>query len=287
MVFEVIHTTTYWYSRPVFLEPHLVRLRPRCNATQRLVRCDLSVIPQSAGRSECLDLDDNCVTQLWFNDPTDTLRIESAFVVETLRTNPFDFLITTPAGLKLPMHYPTHLAQPLGLYQQGTASITDDLVKFAHDVGGEVEWEAMSFLSALAARLAQSCEVVIREQGDPLPSMVTLAERRGSCRDLTVLFIDLCHVMGLAARFVSGYQQGDSDQPRRDLHAWAEVYLPGAGWRGYDPTMGVAVADRHVAVAAAHSFRGAAPICGTFRGTDVTATLRNHIAMRAFEAGSL
>jgi transglutaminase-like putative cysteine protease len=80
-------------------------------------------------------------------------------------------------------------------------------------------------------------------------------------------------VVGLAARFVSGYQEGDDDQDKRYLHAWAEVYLPGAGWRGFDPTHGLAVADRHVAVAAAAEPINATPVSATYRGTNVEAEL--------------
>jgi transglutaminase-like putative cysteine protease len=284
MVFEVTHITTYTYSRPVFLEPHHVRLRPRCDAAQRLSRFDISVIPRPAGRSDCLDLEGNGFSQLWFDEATDRLHIEVAFAAETLRTNPFDFLIIPSAGLKLPMVYAADLLPALDRYRQhGRGRATEDLAKFAENIAEQVRWETVPFLSALAAGLSRKCEVIIREEGDPFPPGVTLGERRGSCRDLAVLFIYLCRVMGFAARFVSGYQQGDPDQLRRDLHAWAEVYLPGPGWRGYDPSLGLTVADRHVAVAAASSFRDAAPVSGTFRGTDVTATLRNHIVMRTFE----
>ena len=72
----------------------------------------------------------------------------------------------------------------------------------------------------------------------------------GSCRDYAVLFMEVCRAMGIPARFVSGYQEGDTEQESRDLHAWAEVYLPGAGWRGYDPTLGLVVSDRHIPLAA-------------------------------------
>jgi transglutaminase-like putative cysteine protease len=92
--------------------------------------------------------------------------------------------------------------------------------------------------------------------------------------------MDACRAAGLATRFVSGYQEGDPTRAERELHAWVEVYLPGAGWRGYDPTYGVPVADRHVAVAAGLTPRAAAPTSGTFRGTGTGSTLRTEIRMR-------
>ena len=88
------------------------------------------------------------------------------------------------------------------------------------------------------------------------------------------MFVAVCRAVGLAARFVSGYQEGDleSDQPN-DLHAWAEVYIPGGGWRGFDPTLGLAVGDRHVAIAAAADPKQAAPVSGTLRSASQAKTL--------------
>jgi transglutaminase-like putative cysteine protease len=279
MTFGIRHTTRYTYSKPVFLEPHVLRLRPRSDAAQRLVQFDLLVFPEPTGRSECLDLDGNCVCQLWFNFVTDHLEIRTASVVETIRTNPFDFLITPETGLTLPMRYPAMLVPSLRPYLEGQPSVPDDVAKFGTELAQAVGWETLPFLSTLTARLPQHCTVVIREEGDPLPPDVVLAQRQGSCRDLALLFIDACRAVGLAARFVSGYQEGDPDQSRRDLHAWAEVYLPGGGWRGYDPTLGLVVADRHIALAAGPTFRDVSPVTGIFRGTGATATLQANITI--------
>jgi transglutaminase-like putative cysteine protease len=123
------------------------------------------------------------------------------------------------------------------------------------------------------------CEVTIREESEPQAPGMILAQRYGACRDLAVLFMDACRALGLGARFVSGYQEGDPDQEGRRLHAWAEVYIPGGGWRGYDPTHGPAVADRHVAVAAGMHPTFAAPITGTFRGTGVSSRMQADIQL--------
>ncbi|MFM7576061.1 MAG: transglutaminase-like domain-containing protein, partial [Microcystaceae cyanobacterium] len=91
---------------------------------------------------------------------------------------------------------------------------------------------------------------------------ITWRNKRGSCRDLTILFMEVCRTMGLAARFVSGYQEGDQATEDWELHAWAEVYLPGGGWRGYDPTHGLAVSDRHIALVASPNPQDCAPVTG-------------------------
>jgi transglutaminase-like putative cysteine protease len=131
----------------------------------------------------------------------------------------------------------------------------------------------------LQQRIAESCQYIVREVGDPLPAEVTLTQRKGSCRDLTVLFMEACRALGIAARFLSGYHVPLTDQIHR-LHAWAEVYLPGGGWRGYDPTAGLAVGDPHIVVAAGSTPRMAAPISGSFRGENITATLEVEIQLR-------
>ena len=107
-----------------------------------------------------------------------------------------------------------------------------------------------------------------------------LAAGRGACRDLAVLFVACCRAVGLAARFASGYAHSETAQPT-ELHAWGEVFLRGGGWRGYDPGLGLAVADRHVTVAAAADPRDAAPVTGTFRGDGVTASLAAEIELEA------
>jgi transglutaminase-like putative cysteine protease len=142
------------------------------------------------------------------------------------------------------------------------------------------------FLSALSRRIAERCRPAIRLQGDPQPPAFTLREGTGACRDLSVLFIDACRAVGLAARFVSGYYGGPSAADRRYLHAWAEVFLPGAGWRGFDPLQGLAVADRHVAVAAGAQPRDAAPITGTLGGGDTPADLEVDLKIESTEAAS-
>jgi transglutaminase-like putative cysteine protease len=111
-----------------------------------------------------------------------------------------------------------------------------------------------------------------------------MEQRQGACRDLAVLFIDACRCVGLAARFVSGYQDAYRSMGKRDLHAWAEVYLPGAGWRGYDPTRGLAVADHHVAIAAAADPQNTAPVTATYRGSNVEAELITEVSIESQSA---
>ena len=120
---------------------------------------------------------------------------------------------------------------------------------------------------------------IVRHEGEPQPPLVTLTQGQGACRDYTVLFLEVCRIVGLAGRFVSGYFGGEPENEERHLHAWAEVYLTNAGWRGYDSMFGLAVADQHIALAAGATPSLAAPTTGTFRGTGVSYRMTTAISM--------
>ena len=271
MQFIITHTTRYRYARPVWLEPHVLRLRPRSDGSQTLLDFRARVQPRPVGWSECLDLDGNATAQMWFDGLTESLTVATTSTVETRRTNAFDFLLE-PWAATVPMCLPAQLEHALAPY--GYRPHPDDAVTaFAGSVLRDANGQTAPYLALLARRIAERCRPTIRLEGDPQPPEITLREKTGACRDLAVLFIDACRALGLGARFVSGYYGGPVNGERRYLHAWAEVFLPGAGWRGFDPLQGVAVCDLHVAVAAGAVPAAAAPISGTMRGASSIATL--------------
>ena len=280
MYYQIDHLTEYNFSRRVFLEPHQLRLRPRDDGGQRLQRFKLTVDPEPVGLTNTLDAEANNVAIAWFNGLYDHLCIRAEIEIETIRKNPYDYLLT-PSNNRFPVDYPVcetdalaHLRQRQ-VGQEDGRSVTD----FAEQIHQSTDGQVIPFLRRLCEVIHDEFEIIRREEGSPHPPAVTLELGRGACRDVAVLFVDACRVLGLAARFVSGYQEGDVDQVQRDLHAWAEVYLPGTGWRGYDPTNGLAVADRHLAVAASGAPELTLPILGTFRGDDVTAQVRVNLQL--------
>lgn len=263
MLYHICHKTIYTYNQPVFVKPHILGLRPRCDGWQKLHNFSLLVAPEPIGISQISDLDGNNLIKLWFTQPTEQLQIQVTTEVETYKENPFDYLLE-PWALKLPIDYPSSVLNQITTYLSPYGFTCDPVaIQLAQEITHEVNGEIMTFLSILNQRLYENSEYIIRETGDPLPPGITWNSKQGSCRDLTVLFMEVCRAVGLAARFVSGYQEGDLDQEERHLHAWAEVYLPGGGWRGYDPTHGLAVADRHIALVASALPSYAAPIIGT------------------------
>ncbi|WP_298035916.1 transglutaminase family protein [uncultured Desulfuromonas sp.] len=278
MRFRVHHVTRYLYSRPVFLEPHIVRLRPREDPLQRLLHFDMELLPRPVGLVQGLGPEGSPLAQAWFEGLTESLEIRTRFEAQTLCTNPFDFLLADPAVASLPASYPPALRKSLSGCLEGGGG-TPEVADFARAVCREAGGGTLPFLVGLAGRIYESFRVVLRHEGPPHPPEKTLALRQGSCRDLAVLFIAACRCQGLAARFVSGYQQGDADSRERHMHAWAEVFLPGGGWRGFDPTHGMAVAEGHLALTASHEPLEASPVSGTIRGNGSEARMEYRIEL--------
>jgi transglutaminase-like putative cysteine protease len=213
--------------------------------------------------ADIIDLDGNALMQFWFEGVTEQLTVKVASTVETYQTNPFNYLLESWATY-LPIDYPSSLYIQLEPYWRSRqVPIDPDAIRLAQEIERDTNSNTLKFLSVLNQRIYENCQQVVRETGNPWSAGVTWREKRGSCRDVSILFMEACRAVGLASRFVSGYQEGDPDTQDRDLHAWVEVYLPGGGWRGYDPTHGLAVGDRHVTLVASPNPAYAAPISGT------------------------
>ena len=271
MKISVTHSTIYRYDVPVSLEPHIFRLRPRENSAQRLLAFDLQISPIPAGTTECLDQDGTLALNAWFNSLTSELRVTSRFTVEMLRANPFDYVLTSES-LNLPLWYREPLCSALTSYRKD-AHVAESVKEYAKRIAAGAQWNTLSFLTALSLGIFQTCRQVTRPYGPPWTSDRTLSSQEGSCRDLAVLFCDACRVMGIAARFVSGYECASAGSALNGvenqdayMHAWAEVYLPGIGWRGYDPARGLAVSNQHIAVAAGFDHDLASPVAGWYSG---------------------
>lgn len=269
MRFALRHRTTYRYNRSIFLEPQTFRLRPQQNAHRQLVRYGLSIEPEPAGLTWLEDPEGNQVAQAWFNGVTDRLSVLSTAVVDVSPIFPFDYLLQPASAQTLPLEYPAPLARRLKRGQSG--AIDPAAADFAREMVQQTGGGTIDTLLALCRHLAVELQHEIRDIGPPRPPAETLRLGRGACRDLSQLMIEACRSLGLAARFVSGYQCDVAPGERQHLHAWMEVYLPGAGWRAFDPTQGLAVTDQHLPIAAAHQPIDAAPIVGSYRGTEVEA----------------
>jgi len=270
MRFAVRHETLYRYSAPVVLAPHLLRLTPR--AEHQIRTRTLVVRPEPVERHEERDGYGNHVARVIFsNQATQELSIESRFELETAAPRP-----ASEVSERLPWTARQLAEDDLSVYRPGDASVDPLVVAFARTVAAEVGDQPVAFLNHLCRTIHARADKQIRTSGNAQGAADTLASWQGACRDFTVLFLAAVRSQGMAARFCSGYQAAaETPDGRRYLHAWAEVFVPGAGWRGWDPTHGVAAGEGHVALCAAPDQAETMPVVGGFyfSGGSITSTL--------------
>ena len=269
MRFSVRHSTLYSYSAPVRLGAHVLRLHPR-STDVTILREALSVEPAPVARATQTDRDGNRITRVEFAGATDRFFVESRFELETAPPKPLAQALPV-----LPWRLQDEAFSDFG----GAAGpkVRDFAAELAARSGGD----ALVFLDDLNRELFSRTERRIRDAGYAQDPEDTLARAKGACRDLALLFMAAARSLGVPARFVSGYQaQAETPDGKRHLHAWAEVFLPGAGWRGYDPTHGCVVSEGHVALCAGADQRATMPVEGGFFGDGITSALTFELDIR-------
>ncbi len=270
MFLRIHHLTRYTYAQPVTFAPHAIYLRPRETPRQRLHEFKLDVSP-AARRVATSDVEGNALEWAFFaaDTPATVLEFRSEILAETLDANPFDFFLKSSA-LSFPFAY-----EPAELYALSPCLVPpagSDETQLRAWLAAHLPSppaDTVAFLSALNSAVRQALVYARRDEPGIQTPAGTLARGGGSCRDYAVFFIALCRTLGLAARFVSGYLH---EPPAPDLasplppalHAWAEVYLPGAGWRGLDPTRGIFCDDNFVPLAHSALAESVNPIQGNF-----------------------
>jgi transglutaminase-like putative cysteine protease len=279
MYFEISHFTEYHYAEPATLSPQILRLRAREDGTQRLHDFRLDVEPSPSRVSVQVEPDGNTSLLASFSQPLSNLRVHAYSTVETHRTNPFDFVITSLSAMHLPALYDARLATVLA--PSLSASDGPAVKALAEKLAGDAGYDTLQFLTLLNRHIVENMRVTLRLYGDPMAPDECLSLGEGACRDLAMVFIAACRHMGIAARFVSGYQMTDPNEEEHHMHAWAEVYLPGGGWRGFDPTHGIAVDDRFVAVAASPIPALASPIEGWYTPNTIPSRMKIDLDVRS------
>ncbi|VXB44878.1 conserved hypothetical protein [Pseudomonas sp. 8AS] len=265
------HVTHYRYDRPVNLGPQIVRLRPAPHSRTRILSYALSVEPGEHFINWQQDPQGNYLARLVFPEKTAELKIAVDLVAEMAVFNPFDFFLE-PYAEQIPFAYTAGEQRELAPYLvklPAGALFADYLAGIERKPKASVD-----FLVALNQKLSADIGYLIRlEPGVQTPEQ-TLEKASGSCRDSAWLLVQLFRHLGLAARFVSGYLiqltadvkaldgPSGTEVDFTDLHAWCEVYLPGAGWIGLDPTSGLFAGEGHIPLACSPEPSSAAPISG-------------------------
>jgi uncharacterized protein (DUF2126 family)/transglutaminase-like putative cysteine protease len=262
------HRTVYTYDRHIRLGPHVIRLRPAPHCRTPILSYSLSVRPADHFINWQQDPSGNHLARCVFPEPTDALEITVDLVAEMTVINPFDFFIDETAR-HWPFDYDPGLAQDLAPYLASTQAgpLVDDWVAAIP----RTPTSLIDFLVALNRRVRDDVDYSIRmEHGVQTPDE-TLELGVGSCRDSSWLLVAILRRLGIAARFASGYLvQLAADDPgpggpatdSTDLHAWAEAYVPGAGWIGLDSTSGLLAGEGHIPLACTSTPAAAAPIEG-------------------------
>lgn len=264
---EISHITEYLFPSPVSVLPHRLLLRPRENHNVRIESSLLDIFPAHTVQWK-RDVLDNSVAVVAFLQTTDLIRIASTVVIQHYDENPYDFLIDDYA-LMHPFVYTASDQTELEPFLKPVYPYDREMViDWLQESGWRQPTQTFTLLHRINQGIASGFSYQIREEQGVQSPGTTLRQRSGSCRDFAALFTDACRHLGLASRFVSGYLFTLAGDARNAAtHAWAEVYLPGAGWKGFDPTSGEVTGDRHVAVAVARHPEAVPPVAGDFVGT--------------------
>ena len=269
------HQTRYSYDRPVSLSAHEVRLRPAPHCRTPILSYSLNISPAQHFVNWQQDIFGNYIARLMFPEKTRELEIVVDIVADMTVINPFDFFIDGSAE-RFPFAYRQELIRDLTPYcvldEQGPL-LKEWLAGFRAAHPGEIA--TIDFLVAINRRLQQDIRYLVRMEPGVQSCEQTLRNGSGSCRDSGWLLVQLLRHCGLATRFVSGYliqlkaDQKPLDGPAgterdfTDLHAWAEAYIPGAGWIGLDPTSGLLAGEGHIPLACTPAPASAAPVSGS------------------------
>ncbi len=273
------HVTHYSYDRPVGLSPQIVRLRPAPHCRTRILAYSLKVTPAEHFINWQQDPQANYLARLVFPDSTREFKVEVDLVAEMSVLNPFDFFLT-PYAEQFPFKYDSNERRELVPYLVKAPS-TPLIENYVRAVSRE-RCRTIDFIVEINRRVAADIRYLIRLEPGVQSPEETLEKRSGSCRDSAALLVQLFRHLGMASRFVSGYLiqlvpdvkaldgPVGASHDFTDLHAWCEVYLPGAGWIGLDPTSGLLAGEGHIPLACTPEPSAAAPISGAVDECETT-----------------
>ncbi|MBZ9537955.1 transglutaminase family protein [Modicisalibacter tunisiensis] len=280
------HHTSYHFDRPVNLSPHLIRLRPAPHCRTPVEAYSLTIGGGPHFLNWQQDPFGNFIARAVFPETLTQLTVDIELIAPMTVINPFDFFVE-PYAETFPFAYPEALAKELAPYlevREAGPRLRDWLSAVAPEARGSVD-----FLVDLNQRLQRDIAYLVRMEPGVQSCEETLANASGSCRDSAWLLVQILRHLGLAARFVSGYLiqlaadvkaldgPSGTEVDFTDLHAWTEVFIPGAGWVGLDPTSGLLAGEGHIPLAATPEPSSAAPISGFSDECEVEFDVTMHV----------
>jgi transglutaminase-like putative cysteine protease len=281
MQIKIVHETEYSFTKAVFLEPHYLRFKPKGMPFLELQSYALELSITPSGISEQLDAEGNIVHFCWFDGMHKNIHIKSEALLKIIPFKPFNFLVYPAKCNQIPFEYPKQWLPMLALYLSAT-QIDSALLEYGRKILKAAASNTITFLLQLTIQIHEEFVLEIREIGIPFHPDETFEGRTGSCRDLSWMQIQLLRNLGIAARFVSGYYYVDVEEPQYELHAWVEVFVPGAGWIGFDPSNGIATANMHIPVCSSTHYENTMPVSGSVRG-DAHSHLTTHLLIEAID----
>lgn len=266
--FKILHRTYYNFATEVRLGPHTLRLRPREGHDLRIESSRLKINPTAALRWH-RDEEDNSVATATFAQTTAQLAIESEIIIQHYNEAPLDFFVSDYA-VNYPFTYQQNEFAVLAPYIQQAehtdSALLGNWIANTWQPGEPIQTFAL--LDRLNSHIQQTLQYSLREEPGVQTVEQTLSLGSGSCRDFANLFIEAARSLGLASRFVSGYlNAGSSVENYGATHAWSEVFLPGAGWKGFDSSTGKVAGSDHIPVAVARQPESVPPVAGSYSGT--------------------
>jgi transglutaminase-like putative cysteine protease len=266
---RIHHETRYTYTRRVRFGPHRLVLRPREGHDLRVESMEVQVSP-TAHLSWSRDVFGNSIGTLHFGEPAKELHIVSDVLVT--RTPPYMHRThdTDPTPWP-PVYDPLEIAVVAAYQQLSYPSDGAAVARWLHKHGAKQFDDVESVARHLNRAVREEIRYVRREEKGVLTPAQTISRGVGSCRDFATLLLDAARSLGIAARFASGYLEcSAAEAGYASTHAWVEVYLPGHGWRGYDPTLGTETTSAHVATGLSNHPRGVMPVTGSYYGAAST-----------------
>jgi len=264
---RITHLTEYFFPTRVTLNQHRLLLRPREGHDVRIESSRLRITPACRTKWQ-RDVFDNSLALVNFQEPSNKLTIASEVVIQHYAPEPYDFLLEGYA-VNFPFRYALGEQSDLAPFQRLVFIDNQQVINNWLQSLGLQGMQTFALLVRLNQMISQQFCYRAREESGVQSPAQTLLLRSGSCRDYATLFIESCRCLGLASRFVSGYLHAQATEVgNATTHAWVEIYLPGTGWKGFDPTSGEVTGNRHIAVAVARDPETVPPVSGSFIGTD-------------------